>query len=960
MNRIVTKSITSILAAALITQISAPAAAAVAEDIRNRPRRVDFSRPAAVSAAFFVEDEKEPVLREPEPYYETDAIDESRIVAADDSSVTLAVAEDSFVTEVGGEKTVFLDEQDNVQSVDNTLVQAHSGGADVYENAAGVYRVELPAELTENRGIRLTRDGRTVELRPAEGDFSQSVVNENALLYNNVFPGIDYQYTVLGRSLKEDIVLRYPQERYEFRYEVSAQGLQIAETEGAIAFYAEDMYSPEFLLSAPAMLDASGAVSRDIYLSLSEEDGKYIVTLRANAAWLNALERAYPVRLDPELVALGDSDIDTYTVKTRYPNLPQGSSHIYVGYDDGYASGNNSDISNSGLFICRTFVAVNYDFSQIPEDAVIESAVFKLYQISGWSGGNTTIGVYRPDEAWSSGVTWDMHTGFTLTDMLSRTSTSAAAGAWLELDVSELVAGWVHGEYDNTGFVLIADDDSKPADEAAALAQAEEFANSRLYSQYAPVLEINWSRLKPIAPNEPSSEEINLRPMTEKDNTGKQLFDAVFGDSLGTPGAVVSYKILEGRNTAAGTPVGSGSAVAAARYLYPNSKDFEAAFPNANRYRRYESNWQTALFTRLGLEYDKIYHLTADVTKDGASVAAKSDNFLIYQVKQHDTVPFLAKHYGVEIDTIKADNNMRDSLLVKNNTIFIRNPQTDEPYNPPPLTEDQMREIDAALMGRGLHCEYGFEPINFNTGNFILEAQDAVIPDLGGDFALERTFNSKGEAVNSLFGRRWSFKYSEYLYQEEDGRIGYVASDGKTLLFTPSGGGGYTSPAGYFLTLERLPYTGTENVETIGTDADGEEIINVSQKPVTLYTWRITDKTGEVKEFSVYGLLTSVTTAGGLTTSLSYDSSLSLSGITSPSGKSYGIATDSFGRISAVTLPNTKTLRYEYDAAGNLIRYTDAEGEAVIYTYDAQHRITQWFDQNGTRIIANTYDAQGR
>lgn len=38
--------------------------------------------------------------------------------------------------------------------------------------------------------------------------------------------------------------------------------------------------------------------------------------------------------------------------------------------------------------------------------------------------------------------------------------------------------------------------------------------------------------------------------------------------------------------------------------------------------------------------------------------------------------------------------------------------------------------IDGALMGRGLHCEFGFEPVNLNTGNFYMDQSDATMNEL--------------------------------------------------------------------------------------------------------------------------------------------------------------------------------------------------------------------------------------
>lgn len=63
------------------------------------------------------------------------------------------------------------------------------------------------------------------------------------------------------------------------------------------------------------------------------------------------------------------------------------------------------------------------------------------------------------------------------------------------------------------------------------------------------------------------------------------------------------------------------------------------------------------------------------------------------------------------------------------------------------------RQLNKALLGRNKYCGYGFEPINFNSGDFILEAEDVTLSDLGlAQFALRRTYNSQSEEKDGPFG----------------------------------------------------------------------------------------------------------------------------------------------------------------------------------------------------------------
>lgn len=48
------------------------------------------------------------------------------------------------------------------------------------------------------------------------------------------------------------------------------------------------------------------------------------------------------------------------------------------------------------------------------------------------------------------------------------------------------------------------------------------------------------------------------------------------------------------------------------------------------------------------------------------------------------------------------------------------------------LTPPASDTLNQATLGKYKHCSIGFEPVNFNTGNFFLETMDVSLPDIGG------------------------------------------------------------------------------------------------------------------------------------------------------------------------------------------------------------------------------------
>lgn len=917
MKRILKSTISFLLIFAILLT-GCPEAFLAAEETEYL-REVDFLRPEAVTDMAEEDYTKDDTLREPQDYYEEEEPD-GTLIAVDEYSKTYQVSDTQFVTQIGGEANVYETEDGELAIVDNTLVEVDPVVEDAYfENKANDYTVKLPVEITEDNGITLEKDGYSIELIPIGGDFSKPAVSDNAVLYNDVFEGIDYQYTIIGDTIKEDIILNKAVERYQFEFKIIAQELNVEAVDGVITLYKDDINNPTYTIIAPEMVDASGNVSTNLQLTLRNEEGAYIATITADSEWLQSAECAYPVRIDPTINITGEG-IGLYCVEQGSPDSAIGDNNYpYCGYDDGIVSNNLANYGSAHL-ISRIYAKVGYDFSEISTEARIDSATFSIYHYTTWSDGATNFGLYQVDQAWDAdSLTWNKQKEYSHTFIQYQKANKTEG--WITWDVKDVVNSWVQGTATNNGFVIKAENERNM--------QCEVFHNKVHTNK--PILTITWSIPDPVDEDYKLDDiTINLRPITEKDVSGKLGFDGVFADGVATPGATIQYWV-SGQGATSYTD-------ASLSYKFPDSTEFAKVFPNGTAYKDKVSNWQTQLI--YGLEYDTIYKISAIATKDGAtSKQVDSDTFLIYKIKQTDTFPDIAKHYGVSLDTIMRDNRVQDNLVVENNTIFIRNPKTAESYNPEELDDDAKKAIDSALMGRGLHCEYGFEPINLNTGNFYFNAVDVSITDLNGEFSIDRTYNSKADGANSMFGRNWSFVYDESLSLCEDGSIMYSVGDGKTLYFTANGDGTYTSPAGYYYTLKRISYVSN------GT---------------TYYRYEIHETDGSYKKFNVWGLLTDIVDKDGFTTTIQYNSSYQMKSITSPSGKVYGLTCDSAGRITAISLPNGATLRYTYDGNGNLIEHTDANGNKIKYVYDSKHQMTAWYDQEGNRIILNVYDAEGR
>ena len=177
-----------------------------------------------------------------------------------------------------------------------------------YRNGDSPVDILLPEDMSSSRGYVISRGGLSVEVRPAAGNFEDGVAVDNAIRYSNVFDNVDFQYTVLGNTIKEDIILLKPQERNEFSYYLKSDSLKFKKQDGCVVAYETTADEPVFVFRAPIMYDADGYSSIDIDLDFSPSSGK--LTITADEDWLKDEDRAYPVRIDPDM-SLMDSQ-DTY------------------------------------------------------------------------------------------------------------------------------------------------------------------------------------------------------------------------------------------------------------------------------------------------------------------------------------------------------------------------------------------------------------------------------------------------------------------------------------------------------------------------------------------------------------------------------------------------------------------------------------------------------------------------
>ncbi|MFQ9737522.1 MAG: hypothetical protein ACLR06_07240 [Christensenellaceae bacterium] len=242
---------------------------------------------------------------------------------------------------------VHYEEEDGFKEIDNSLkLKTSETGEKYFENTANSFKVKLFEKLDKRKNVSIENKGYTLEfsLRDRIGEIQQLAkadvmgtefnnaitkankvantdavdysnkklkeplqpnVGEAGLVYRNVFQNVDFEYSITSSGVKEDIIVHSTLEHYEFHYTITAPDLSLLLTnEGEIIAYTETEEAV-FVIPAPNMTDAAGVYSEEVSYTLTDrEDGTYILGIMANENWMNAPERAFPVKIDPAVYSI--------------------------------------------------------------------------------------------------------------------------------------------------------------------------------------------------------------------------------------------------------------------------------------------------------------------------------------------------------------------------------------------------------------------------------------------------------------------------------------------------------------------------------------------------------------------------------------------------------------------------------------------------------------------------------
>lgn len=289
-------------------------------------------------------------------------------------------------------------------------------------------------------------------------DEAMAVKNQSgAIVYEDVFDNAELEYIVTSNSIKENIVVNEKQDEYEYSFNMNfGELIPVVNVDNSISVVnPKDMEETVFYIEAPYMYDSKGVESTDVEMSLVKNDEIYVLTLQANAEWINASVRELPVVIDP----------------TIYLSLDD----VFV--MDGLTNKNTTKINNE-LRVGRNLVNLTRTYikptlpTNIPEGSYIESAYLDLVQSYYYKAplandvSIRAIDCYDVDSWNATNVTWENQpydksnngygSGY---NYLSSVSAKSSQSVY-SFNITQAVRRWINGGVNN-GIMLASSDETQ-------------------------------------------------------------------------------------------------------------------------------------------------------------------------------------------------------------------------------------------------------------------------------------------------------------------------------------------------------------------------------------------------------------------------------------------------------------------------------------------------------------------
>ncbi|WP_432747297.1 DNRLRE domain-containing protein [Streptomyces sp. JH002] len=775
----------------------------------------------------------------------------------------------TFLNEDGSYTTRFYDEQVNFQigdgswqAIDPTLrrttMTAPWTTTSTETGISFAPRADadpiLRMRLDDQRSIGYAVEGAAGVVGEAEGP---------VLTYRGARNLTDLEFIGGNDFIKETLILHGPEAPLEWRFPLELRGLTAElDEDGAVVFL--DSEGTSHAVMPPGWMQDSdfdersgeGAISGEVHYELLRIDGRQVLAVTLDEAWLTDPERVYPVRVDPSVSRI-DSSSSTYVQKPYNINFSTDTVLKAGTYDGGTHaaasflrfSGVESTLKNAWVLDARLGIYNTWSYSCDPRPVTVHPITqnWSAATLKNYPGPATgaALGSKRFAHGWrpNGAVPYN------------------CAPAWESIPLGAqgraLVDDWTHGRKTNYGLAVKAS--------ATDSYGWKQFGSSR-YPNGAPTLDVTWTKYgatyrlgqltQPVTAVSEGVQKVtvtNLGRDTWKKDGQYQLRYNLY-DSAGkelTSASLRRYTLMP-RDVAPGQSVTLDAKIAP---LTPGTYTVEWTMTDLGVSR----------FTAQGVPGGRVRlaavnippQLTAAAPGSGAVFDSLTPT-LWADGQDQDRYPNAKLQYTFEVCEVDGENARKNcrkgtrgtpqqwavpqGWLSWNKTYawyaYVYDGK-DTSLRPHPSffsTRVPQPPVTGHLGGEDGH------EFSRRSGNYSTAATDASLATTGPELAVVRTYNSLDPRTDTAFGPGWSTRWDMRATPENDGNLVITLTEGTRVRFGRNADGTFTGPTGGSGTLTAVSGGG----------------------------WTLRDRSGSMYTFAADGRLTTVADGAGREQRLSH------------------------------------------------------------------------------------------
>ncbi|GEM_PF-4169876 len=302
----------------------------------------------------------------------------------------------------------YLDANGTYQPIDTNLVA--SEGDFAYKNETNGFRSYFSASATADNFAKFQIGDRSVAFSFVEPNGSTAAVDDNTIIYPNVYDGLDAKYTITGDEFLEELIARKELTVDRISQKIKLNGVYYKQQpDGSITFHDEKTKKIAWLAPAPVMYEQNNPekISSGLHYEI-QESGEGIILSKvidqAGKQWLKTA--TFPVVIEP-----------TYSPPPYYVSGPWG--YLRRRTDGGIISTflhyTPGEVKNHTVYTRHHYQARSYlsfDTSSIVDSAVVQTATLAV-TMDSWgaclSDGSSFQRIYSCKDTWSTldSSTWN-------------------------------------------------------------------------------------------------------------------------------------------------------------------------------------------------------------------------------------------------------------------------------------------------------------------------------------------------------------------------------------------------------------------------------------------------------------------------------------------------------------------------------------------------------------------------